>query len=363
MLAEVEQDVMVKSQLHLKCGEVFQGFSAHWQADAISGEVVFNTGMVGYVECLTDPSYRGQILTFTYPLIGNYGVSAPESWESKTIQAAGMIVSELAEYHGRGAGILSLYEWAKRHNLPIMTGVDTRALTKVIRSHGVVAGQIVKAGTKVQSYQDINSQHLVQQVSPTCIETYGDTGPTVIVVDCGMKSNIWRYLCQLPLRLKRVPFDYDYSQESFDGVFISNGPGDPKMCVEAIAVLKQVMTNEVSKPIFGICLGSQLMALAIGAKTYKLPFGHRSQNQPCLEHASGRCYLTSQNHGYAVDGQSLPNDWQVTYTNLNDDTVQGIAHQSLPYSAVQFHPEAAPGPVDTAWIFDEFYQQLTGGAQ
>ena len=208
------------------------------------------------------------------------------------------------------------------------------------------------------THQLHNEQHLVSQVSiNTPIET-GSGDKTVIAIDCGMKENIWRLLQKLPIKLKRVPYNYDFSNEAFDGVFISNGPGDPTLCQETINIVRKVMQHQPKKPIFGICLGSQIMGLAIGAHTYKLRFGHRSQNQPCLKLGTDRCYLTSQNHGFAIEESTLPDGWHVTYRNLNDASVQGIAHKSKPYFSVQFHPEAAPGPVDTEFLFDEFYEML-----
>lgn len=348
---------MIKAALVLETGEIFPGFAPEGQQSQQFGEVVFNTGMVGYVECLTDPSYRGQILTFTYPLIGNYGVPDVSQWESKRIHAAGMVVSELADFYSRTQAQSSLLAWCQQAKVAVITGIDTRALTKCLREKGVVAGAIVVGDKLPKAFPNINEQHLVQQVSPTEIVTHGTTGPLVIAMDCGMKENIWRYLTQLPIRLKRVPFDYDFTHEPYDGVFISNGPGDPVRCQETIAIMRKALLS--GKPMFGICLGSQLMGLAIGAKTYKLRFGHRSQNQPCLEEGTERCYLTSQNHGYAIDESTLPPDWHVTHRNLNDNSVQGIAHKTKPFFSVQFHPEAAPGPTDTAFMFTRFYSLLS----
>jgi carbamoyl-phosphate synthase small subunit len=312
--------------------------------------------MVGYVECLSDPSYTGQVLCFTYPIIGNYGVPDASEWESHKLHARGMIVSELAENYARNSAQKSLLETCKEQGVAVMTGVDTRALTKVLRDRGCVAGAIVTGPEMPKAFPNINAQHLVSEVSiKTPIEA-GAGDYKVIAVDCGMKENIWRLLQKLPVKLKRVPFDYDFTDEDYDGVFVSNGPGDPAVCVETIAIMRKAMAKK--KPIFGICLGSQLMGLAIGAKTYKLRFGHRSQNQPCLQEGTERCFLTSQNHGFAIDEATLPDGWKVTFRNLNDATVQGIEHESLPYYSVQFHPEAAPGPVDTNWLFDKFFSLI-----
>ncbi|MDO8953970.1 MAG: glutamine-hydrolyzing carbamoyl-phosphate synthase small subunit [Gammaproteobacteria bacterium] len=345
---------MLPSTLVLETGEVFEGYSPDWQASTVFGEIVFNTGMVGYVECLSDPSYTGQILTFTYPIIGNYGVPEAADWESHKLHARGIIVSELAEFHARPHAAQSLLEACKEQGVAMMVGVDTRALTKVLRDRGCVAGAIVTTDPLPKAFPNINAQHLVSEVSIKAPIESGNGDVTIIAVDCGMKENIWRHLQKLPIKIKRVPHNYDYTNEPYDGVFLSNGPGDPMMCVETIAILRKAMQK--NKPIFGICLGSQLMGLAIGAKTYKMRFGHRSQNQPCLQEGTERCFLTSQNHGFAIDEQTLPEGWRVTFRNLNDATVQGIEHESLPYSSVQFHPEAAPGPTDTHWLFDKFYQ-------
>ncbi len=355
--------MMIPAKLYLETGEVFEGFAPEGQITKQFGEVVFNTGMVGYTECMTDPSYCGQILTFTYPLIGNYGVFPQSSWESKKAWVSGIVVSELADFCARSQASESLLTWCQSQKVAILTGVDTRALTHCLREKGVVAGAIVIGDSIPRAFTDINEQHLVAKVSiPAPLmfnpnqKTQNQKTKKLIAIDCGMKENIWRYLCHYDWLIQRVPYDYDFTSEPYDAVFISNGPGDPVLCKETIEILKKVL--EGNKPVFGICLGSQLMGLAIGAKTYKLRFGHRSQNQPCLQEGTERVYLTSQNHGYAIDETTLPEDWRVTYRNLNDNSVQGIAHRSKPHFSVQFHPEAAPGPVDTGFLFGEFYQAV-----
>lgn len=348
--------MLANAQLMLKSGEVFCGQLSTPTAQSCVGEVVFNTGMTGYVESLTDPSYTGQILVFTYPLIGNYGVTPSTSWESTKIHVSGVVVSELAPFHVHHQAQQSLLAWLSSQHIPCLSGVDTRALTKCLRTKGVIAGAIVLENATIPTI-DLPQIDCLKKVSisePIC---YGSGEKLIIAVDCGMKENILNCLKQFPVRIKRVPYNYDYSEEAFDGVFLSNGPGDPEACVETIAILRKVMTKQ--KPIFGICLGTQLMALAVGAKTYKLRFGHRSQNQPCLHLPTNRCYLTSQNHGYAIDEHSLPNDWQVIFRNLNDQSVAGIAHRNLPYFSVQFHPEAAPGPEETQWLFKQFYDHVS----
>lgn len=348
--------MQANAHLVLKSGERFQGCIPGNQNDLSFGEVVFNTGMVGYVETLTDPSYAGQILVFTYPLVGNYGVPKDTTWESKKIHAKGVVFSELSPHFSNHAAERSLKSWLEEQKIPYISGIDTRALTKCLRSKGVVPGAIVPTGKEPKEFEDFENHHWVKEVSTKQPETLGKGEKLIIAVDCGMKENIVRNLISYPVKVKRVPYNYDYSNEAFDGVFISNGPGDPTRCDETIAILQKVLQKK--KPVFGICLGTQLMALAVGAKTFKLPFGHRSQNQPCLDLATNRSYLTSQNHGYAIDEASLPKGWRVSFKNLNDQSVAGIEHESLPFYSVQFHPESAPGPEDTQWLFQKFIDQV-----
>lgn len=346
---------MKKSYLILGNGQIFEGKAPIDQEGTFSGEVVFTTGMCGYYESLTDPSFAHQILVFTYPLIGNYGVADQAFWESKKIHVAGVVVNESCDKWSHHAGLHSLKEWLKKQNVPLLTQVDTRALTKVLRSEGTLLGAISDTREK-PLLKDPNLKNLVAQVSILDKAIYGQGKKRVIAVDCGMKESMLRNLAQYPIEIIRVPYNYDYSEEPYDGVFLSNGPGDPEKCAETISILKKAI--EKKKPIFGVCLGSQMLALAAGAKTYKLPFGHRGQNQPCMDLETGKCYITSQNHGFAVDEKSLPKEWKVTFRNLNDGSVEGVAHTSLPFYAVQFHPEASPGPTDTRWFFDRFYQCL-----
>lgn len=350
---------MQRAQLILKSGDIFEGELPFKQHHITYGEVVFTTGMVGYVESLTDPSYAGQILVFTYPLIGNYGVSEQASWESQKIHAKGVIVSELAPFYSNPSAQMSLHDWLLQQHIPILTNVDTRALTKCLRDKGVVPGAIVPPGQSIEQFEAFEQIDWVREVSIKEPYEIGQGDKRIIVIDCGMKENIFRSLLKYPVRIKRVPYDYDFTEEAYDGVFISNGPGDPAQCVKTVDIIKKAMKKQ--KPIFGICLGTQLMALAADGKTYKLPFGHRSHNQPCLYLPTNRCYLTSQNHGYAVDESSLNNEWVVTFRNLNDQSVAGIRHKTLPFFSVQFHPEAAPGPEDTTWLFDEFYREVMNG--
>ncbi len=349
-----DQTKRVPARLVLQNGEVYEGVSPEWAPECTFGEVVFSTGMTGYVESMTDPSFAGQILTFTYPLIGNYGVPEQKFWESSKIQPWGLVFSEISSFCDHYQAMQSLESWLKKEKIPYICGVDTRALTKSLRTQGVALGAITKSKKNPVSFPDPNHTLLAASVCKKQVCEYGKGKKKIIAVDCGMKENILRSLLEFPIQVKRVPLDYDYSDEEFDGVFLSNGPGDPIMCKETIAILQKALKRK--KPIFGICLGAQLLALAIGAKTFKLPYGHRGQNQPCLELKTGKCFLTSQNHGYAIDEKTLPKEWMVTFCNLNDASVEGISHRTLPYFAVQFHPESAPGPVDTLWLFEKFYR-------
>ena len=344
-------------KLFLKDGTEITGESFGAEK-SVAGEVVFNTGMVGYVEALSDPSYTGQILVFTYPLVGNYGVPEKKFFESEKVQAAGVVVSEYSEKYSHAHAKESLSSWLKKNGVPAITGVDTRALTKKLREKGVMLGQLSKTGKKGK-FSDPNAENLVARASIRKKKTYlpkGAPKATIVAVDCGMKENIARSLVHRGAKVVRVPWNYDFTKENYDGLFISNGPGDPVMCKETVGNLKTAF--EKGKPILGICLGTQLMALAAGAKTYKLKYGHRSHNQPCVDTTSGRCYITSQNHGYAIDKKTLPKEWRVWFENANDGSVEGIRHSKLPFRSVQFHPEASPGPTDTAWVFDEFLETV-----
>ena len=338
---------MRSARLSLEDGAAFAGRLCGYPA-AACGEVVFNTGMVGYTEALTDPSYRGQILVLTYPLVGNYGV--PPAFESRRIQAAALVVTELVEEYSHAGAAKSLPQWLYDEGIPCLAGVDTRALAKRLRSSGCMPGKLVPDGEAAST--DASFDHLVSDVSVKEKVVYEGDGKTVVLVDCGAKASIIGELRARGLRVVRVPWDYDYLAEDFDGVLVSNGPGDPGDCGAAIANLRRAM--EAGRPMMGICLGHQLMALAAGASTYKLKFGHRGHNQPCIEQGTGRCFITSQNHGYAVDASTLPAGWHAWFTNANDGSNEGMRHGSRPFLSVQFHPEAAPGPVDCAPLFDRF---------
>lgn len=339
------------AQLKLADGIVIHGQTPAWQTANYTGEVVFSTGMTGYVESLTDPSYAGQILAFTYPLIGNYGVR--ETWgESPKIYANGVIVSEAALNWSHSAADRSLLQWLFEQNVPILIDADTRMLTKHLRSRGTMLGTIGSAPRR-----PTNKKWLIPRVSIAEPKLYNtDHKKTVILVDCGAKENIVRSLQKYPLTIKRVPYNYDYTNEDYDGVLLSNGPGDPTDYQETIQIAEVALKK--NKPVFGICLGSQLLGLAAGASTYKLPFGHRGHNQPCQDATTERSFVTSQNHGYAIDESTLPRSWKVSFRNLNDGSVEGIEHRTKPFFAVQFHPEACPGPTDTKWLFDKFYETI-----
>lgn len=324
---------------------------------AIPGEVVFTTGMVGYPESLTDPSYAGQILVFTYPLIGNYGVPDKKYWESGKIQTAGIIVSTYNDTPSHFQSKRTLSQWLRDENIPGLEIKDTRFLTKKLRHEGTMLGKIIF--DKDIPLRDPNKDNLVAEVSPkkvTRLSTIDDrSSKAVILFDCGAKKNILNNLLQRGAKVIVVPWDYDIFslKEKFNAVIISNGPGDPKMAEVTIQTVKKVLDAKI--PTLGICLGNQILALAAGGDTYKLKFGHRSQNQPALLVNSPRCYLTTQNHGFAVG--EIPPRFKPWFTNANDNTNEGIIHTKLPFMSVQFHPEATPGPFDTEWVFDYFLEK------
>jgi carbamoyl-phosphate synthase small subunit len=351
----------IKSYLVLEDGSTFAGYLFGYSGST-SGEVVFNTGMVGYPESLTDPSYKGQILVLTYPLVGNYGVPKAQNgsldsigFESDRIQAQGLVISEYSSQYSHWDASRSLEAWLKEHHVPALYGVDTRMLTRRLREKGSLLGQIVPS-RDTMDFHDPNQGNLVEEVSVKYPCTYGTGKIRVLLVDCGCKNSIIRKLLVRGVTVVRVPWNYNFSHERFDGVVISNGPGDPKLCSDTIEHIRRLLGHQI--PIFGICLGHQILALAAGADTYKLKFGHRGQNQPCLEVGTPRCYITSQNHGYAVRAETLPDDWEPWFVNANDGTNEGIRHRIHPFMGVQFHPEASPGPVDTEYLFDRFLSLL-----
>ncbi len=357
----------MKARLVLEDGTTFEGESFGHEKST-SGEVVFNTGMVGYPESLTDPSYSGQILCLTYPLVGNYGVPGKilennliKNFESHKIQVQGLVVNQYSQQYSHHSAVKSLGEWLIEEKIPAITGIDVRALTKILREKGTMLGKII-IGEKEPETFDPNRENLVANVSIHKPIVYGSRGKKVLLIDCGAKNNIIHSMLSRNTQLIRVPWDLDFLSDEFlhdfdyDGILISNGPGDPKMCTATISNIKKALEKEI--PIFGICLGNQLLALASGADTYKLKYGHRGQNQPTYIVGTNRCFITSQNHGFAVNESTLQKGWEPWMRNANDDTNEGIRHKTKPFFSVQFHPEANPGPKDTEFLFDEFLEAL-----
>ncbi len=363
---------MREARLILSDGTTFTGRSFGYETVTI-GEVVFNTAMTGYPESLTDPSYAGQILVTTYPLIGNYGVpdtdidgnGLPLFMESERIHPKALVVADYSETFSHWNAKESLASWLKREHIPAITGIDTRRLTKVLREHGVMMGRISltpdlsPAGEAFDYLQDYGSVNWVEKVSCMEVIIYNKgAGKRVVLVDCGVKANIIRCLIRRGLEVVRVPWDYDFNRLEFDGLFLANGPGDPEQCSKTVEHIRAFLDNKTVRPCMGICLGNQLLARAAGAKTYKLKYGHRSHNQPVRRVGTTQCFITSQNHGYAVDDTTLPADWQPLFVNMNDGSNEGIRHKTNPWMSAQFHPEACSGPTDTEWMFDEFVKML-----
>lgn len=352
-----------KATLILENGARFEGYSFGAEG-SVSGEVVFNTAMTGYPESLTDPSYSGQILVATFPLIGNYGVPGDEQenglhkfYESDKIHIRGLVVADYSFNYSHWNAKKSLAEWLKENNIPGIFGVDTRQITKVIRETGVMLGKIHIEGTaEPKEFDDPNTENLVALTSCKEVITYGTGKYKIVLVDCGCKFNIIRCLMDRGATVIRVPWNYDFTQLDYDGVMISNGPGDPAMCGETVENIKKAFLKE--KPIFGICMGNQLLSIAAGATTYKLKYGHRSHNQPALMVGTNKAVITSQNHGFAVDPAGLGSEWKPYFVNLNDGTNEGIIHKTKPFCSVQFHPEASSGPVDTEFLFDNFIENI-----
>ena len=374
-----------EAKLILSDGTVFCGWSFGFEGET-AGEVVFNTAMTGYPESLTDPSYAGQILVTTFPLIGNYGVpdtdigedGLPLFMESERIHPKAIVVADYSEQFSHWNAKESLASWLKREKVPGISGIDTRRLTKVLREHGVMMGRIIlneelrmknealelcslatKGTQEFATALDYGSVNWVEKVSCKEIVRYNvGADKKVVLVDCGVKANIIRCLIRRGMEVIRVPWDYDFNQLEFDGLFLANGPGDPEQCGKTVEHIRTFLNNKEVRPCMGICLGNQLLARAAGAKTYKLKYGHRSHNQPVREVGTNRCYITSQNHGYAVDDSTLPADWEPLFVNMNDGSNEGIRHKSNPWMSAQFHPEACSGPTDTEWMFDEFVKML-----
>ena len=355
------------ARLILEDGTTFTGYSFGAET-ATTGEVVFNTAMTGYPESLTDPSYSGQILVSTYPLVGNYGVPQKESeygllkfFESDRIHVKGLVISDYSfEYSHWNAGE-SLGEWLRENGVPGIWGIDTRQLTKVIRERGVMLGKIVVEGSaEPAAFDDPNLRNLAAEVSTPQVETYGDGPMKIVLVDCGCKYNIIRCLLSRGATVIRVPWDYDFTTLDYDGVMLSNGPGDPADNMEIITEVRKLYESEL--PLFAVCLGHQLLALATGAETRKMRFGHRGGNHPVKDLEHGRAYITSQNHGYVVTAESVdPAVAEVSHINVNEGSVEGLRYRRPNCFTVQFHPEAAPGPMDTEYLFDRFVDSMKGG--
>ncbi len=352
-----------RASLILDDGTVFRGKSFGYEKP-VAGEVVFNTAMTGYPESLTDPSYEGQILVFTYPLIGNYGVPARDTvqnlsayYESEKIQVEAVVISDYSFEYSHWNADKSLAQWLQEEHIAGICDIDTRALTKHLRERGSMKGKIVIDGGEDIAWVDPNLYNLVARVSCKDVIEYGNRGKRVVLVDCGVKHNILRCLLRRGVTVIRVPWDYDFTNLSYDGLFISNGPGDPTLCDATVEHIRKTM-QDTHKPIFGICMGNQLLSRAGGAQIYKLKYGHRSHNQPVRQVGTNRCFITSQNHGFAVDSTTLNDDWGPLFVNMNDNTNEGIRHKTKPYFSAQFHPEASSGPTDTEFLFDEFIKLL-----
>lgn len=353
--------------LILDDGSRFHGKSFGYEKP-VAGEVVFNTAMMGYPESLTDPSYAGQLMTLTYPLVGNYGVPAftmeanglATFMESDRIYASAIIVSDYSTEYSHWNAKESLADWLKREQVPGITGIDTRELTKVLREHGVMMGKIVfddePDNIPTADYSGVN---FVDKVSCKEIIRYNEgAGKKVVLVDCGVKHNIIRCLINRGVEVIRVPWNYDFNDMEFDGLFLANGPGDPDTCEAAVVNIRKFLDNPTVRPCMGICMGNQLLSKAAGAKIYKLKYGHRSHNQPVRMVGTNKCFITSQNHGYAVDSHMLGADWEPLFVNMNDGSNEGIRHKTNPWFSAQFHPEACSGPVDTEFLFDDFVKLL-----
>ncbi len=341
-------------KLMLADGSTFEGRAFGADTDA-AGEVVFNTGMTGYVEALTDPSYRGQILVLTYPLQGNYGVPK-EPWESTRVQVSGLVVTRLAVRPTHPAMRETLAEWMRGAGVPAIDEVDTRAITRRLRAAGTMEGRLVR--DDAARPQAIEMRRVAELVAQPGIDRHPAGDRKVLVVDCGTKRSIVASMLERQLGVIRAAFyeSWEPLLDEVDGVVFPNGPGDPADLGSLVERIRPLLSAE--KPILGICLGHQLLARAAGAKTYKLPYGHRSQNQPVQDVLTKRAYLTSQNHGFAVDGTTLPNGFVESFRNLNDGTNEGMSHKTRPILSVQFHPEAASGPRDTQHVFDRFAEMV-----
>ena len=372
-----------QAKLVLEDGSEFLGW-AFGKNKSVAGEVVFNTGMSGLIQTLTDPGCKGQIFVSTWPIAGNIGVPVnkngapffdeqgiPVILESEKIFVSGLIVSDLCEEPSHYSMKLSLSAWLEKGNIPGIYGIDTRALAIRLRKNGTMRGKILVEKKSEQESSNkfsdisINKINLSNHngVSYNEIKTYvpaaaKKTGIKIALIDCGVKANVIRCFLNRGIEVNRIPCNLDININDYDGLVISNGPGDPKEYKKLIEVIRGALSNK--KPVLGIGLGNLIMALAAGADTFKLPFGHRGQNQPSTEEGTNRCYVTTQNHGYAVRAETLPQGWKQWFTNANDGTIEGILHENKPFSAVQFYPDGCPGSRDTEFVFDRFIEQIKG---
>lgn len=356
-----------KVTLRLEDGTEFHGTSFGYEKP-VAGEVVFNTAMMGYPESLTDPSYAGQLMTLTFPLVGNYGVppftfeenGLPTFMESEKIHVRAIIVSDYSREFSHWNGVETLADWLKREQVPGITGIDTRQLTKVLREHGVMMGKILFDDMPDEVPEaDYAGVNFVDQVSCREVIKYNEgADKKVVLVDCGVKANILRCLIRRGVEVIRVPWNYDFNELEFDGLFLANGPGDPETCEVTVQNIRRFLAIPVVRPCMGICMGNQLLSKAAGARIYKLKYGHRSHNQPVRKVGTETCFITSQNHGFAVDSSSLPADWEPMFVNMNDGSNEGVRHKKNPWFSAQFHPEACSGPVDTEYMFDDFVKLL-----
>ncbi len=349
----------MKGYLILENGARFEG-ELLGEAEGL-GEVVFNTGMTGYQECFTDPSYEGQILTLTYPLIGNYGAN-DDFMQNRKPAAAGYVVDQLCFQPSNWECKEPISDFIERYHVPCLYHVDTRAVTRTLRSQGVMKGVIVSAEKSEDEIRTLLAAPLhrdqVERVTTEAPYTYGNGKYKVSLLDCGLKKNILVSLAKNDCTVHVFPSHTSAETllaDNPDGIFLSPGPGDPKDLGYVVETVKQLVGK---RPIFGICMGLQVLSLALGATTFKLPFGHRGANHPVKDLATGRVYITSQNHGYAVSDDNLPECMEVTHRSVNDGTIEGFRHKTLPIRAVQYHPEAAPGPTDNFYLFTEFRQAM-----
>jgi len=367
------------ARLVLEDGSEYSGYS-FGKARSQAGEVIFYTGMGGYPQTLTDPGFRGQILVSTYPLMGNGGVPVkprtgelssddqgiPLYFESPSVQVSGLVVSEACEEPSHYSSGSTLSAWLDKNNVPGIYGIDTRALTIRLRENGTMQGKIIVEGSRDLTMDSGVIPNPVAEVSMPEIKLYKSSPAQgenpkegapikIALIDCGVKAGILRSLLSRNVELIRLPWNHDLKQVEYDGILLSSGPGDPRACGKTIATIRRAFDQK--KPIFGTGLGCEIMALAAGADTYKLPWGHRGQNQPCVETGTSRCYITSQNHGYAIRAESLPKSWEPWFVNANDNTIEGIRSTQYPFQAVQFNPEGCPGPRDTEFLLDVFIEQ------